>query len=162
MRIHGFVFVLTLLATGCFMKKKTDTPVDPLAADRSVAIEFHPFWGGMSSCELERKGGKDKLTYTYIIRKAMGDSSYSAAGTITKAQADSVFVQAEKAEWDSDLFYGTADGPIGLTVFGEYKKGMLKKNLSCERLKDANELPKEFLKLAALLNAIAPEEMKLY
>lgn len=156
------MIAVLLFSTGCFSKKKTEAPVDPLASDRSVTLEFHPFWGGMSSCELERKGGKDKLAFTYIIRKAMGDSTWSAAGTITKAQADSVFTQAERAEWDSDLFYGTAEGPIGLTVFGEYKKGMLKKNLTCERLKDVNELPKEFLKLAALLNAIAPAEMKLY
>lgn len=163
MKIFTCTVILFVFLSGCLHSKKSTVTTDPLASDRSVILQFHPFWGGMSSCELERKNTKDKLSYTCIVRRPMGgDSTYSSFVTISKAKADSIFLQAEKAEWNSDLFYGSATGAIGLTVFGEFKKGMQKKNLNCEKLNDARELPKEFLKLASLLNALAPEEMKLY
>ena len=160
--MRTILLLILMLVTGCLSHQKATTVTDPYASDRVVKIQFHPFWGGMAACELERKSGKDYLLYTYIVRKPMGDSTYSAPAPVTKAQADSVFAQAERAEWNSDIFFGKADAPIGLTVYGEYKKGMQKKNFTCEKLINASELPKEIFRLATLLNELAPDEMKLF
>jgi hypothetical protein len=160
--MRTILLLLVILATGCLSHKKAGAGTDPFASDRTVKIQFHPFWGGMAACELERKSGKDNLLYTYIVRKPMGDSTYSASAPVTKAQADSVFAQAERTEWSSDIFFGKADAPVGLTVYGEYKKGMQKKNFTCEKLINASELPKEIFRLATLLNELAPADMKLF
>lgn len=162
MRILFVLIIVVLFAGACLTHKKTTKTNDPYASDRTVTLQFHPSWGGMAACELERKNGNDQLTYTYIVRKPMGDSTYSTSAPVTKAQADSVFKQAENMEWVSDIFFGSAKDPVGLSVYGAYKRGPLKRNITCQRLKDATELPADVGKLAQLLNDLAPEDFKLY
>jgi hypothetical protein len=158
-----FFAAIVLLSFSCRQKKASQASNDPLASDRTVTMEFHPFWGGMAACELERKKGTDRLTYTYLLQRPLpGDSTWSKIADISKSQADSIFLQAEKVYWDGGINYGASGEPIGLMLFCAYKKGPATKTTSWERLKVVNELPAELLKLGEMLNALAPADMKLF
>ena len=161
-----FLFVSTFFLLCLFAcsspKKTTAGKPGKLDSDRTLTVEFHPFWGGMAAAELERKKGVDQLRYTYIIRKAMGDSSYSSFANISKEQADTLFARAEKVNWDPGINYGKCADPIGLMVFASLKKGPATKQYSMTRMHDVNDLPPALLVVAQLLNQLAPEDLKLY
>jgi hypothetical protein len=158
-----FVFILILSTSllACLHKKKT-TGASSVQSDRKINLDFYPFWGGSASCELERKSGTDKLVYTYHLVKSGVDTTYASFVTITHEQADSVFLQAEKIDWQNLLVYGTAEDKNGLRVNVSLKKGPAKKYIECQRLKNTAELPPAIYQLAEMLNKMAPEEMKLY
>ncbi|HLG03842.1 MAG TPA: hypothetical protein VI731_09625 [Bacteroidia bacterium] len=149
--------LILLFAHGC-REKKVVAANDPLASDRNLKVSLHPFWGGGASCELERKNGRDKITYSYLTN----DSAWSGAGTIARATADSIFTWAETVNWNAAGNFGTADAKTQLTVEALYKKGRIEKSVYWERLKNVKEIYGDLLKILQVMNRIAPEECKLF
>src|SRR5574337_1234994 len=149
---------LLLLLFSCGKKHAVSTDKAP----RSFSVTLHPFWGGSAACELERKNGKDQLTYTYTVKKGNSDSSYSSAAEILKMTADSIFTLADSVNWLNTYTSGTAESKNQLTAVMIYKKGRIPKTLNFDRLKNVSELPADIRPILAILNRIAPDDFKLY
>ncbi|MBI3510758.1 MAG: hypothetical protein HY064_08840 [Bacteroidetes bacterium] len=154
------IFILVVFAA-CVPRKNVQGNAD-LSSDRTVTVQFHPFWGGMASCELERKKGKDQLTFSYLEKKNGSDTTENAFVDISTMQADSIFSASEKINWTQTISDGNADPKAGMKIDFIYKKGKRVQNFHWERLNSVNDLPADVKNVLNLMNEKAPDNFKMF
>ncbi len=153
-----FAAVVAGMAFSCPSGKKATRGKRSLASNRTLTVTLNRFWGGFPTCELVRKEGKDQLTSSYKVR----DSLVMTSLPVEKTIADSIFLYAQKINFENVNVYGTADARTGMKAFVTLKKGPSTRSISFERLKETDELPADVMEVVRRLNDIAPEGFKLY
>lgn len=162
MKKNAFLLILLLAGYSCTGGKKNKLSKGPLASDRTVTVTLNPFWGGMPTCELERKNGKDKLLASYIVKNGQNDSLVYSAKEIDKTSADSIFAAADKVNFYPDNIYGNGDDKTGMKAIVSLKKKKIPQSVTFLRMKNVADLPADVQKLVLLMNRIAPDGFKLY
>ena len=161
-RIFFLFPVLILFCFSCLGGKKNKSSKGPLNSNRTVTVTLNQFWGGMPTCELERKDGKDNLLASYIIKSGAKDSTVYASALIEKTIADSIFAAADRVNFNPDNVYGSSDDKTGMTAIISLKKKKIPQSVSFFRMKNVSDLPADVQQLVIRMNAIAPEGFKLY
>lgn len=161
-RILLLLSTLILVCISCTGGKKNKSSKGPLDSNRTVTVTLNQFWGGMPTCELERKDGKDNLLASYIVKAGTKDSTVYASKAIEKTTADSIFAAADRVNFNLDNVYGTGDDKTGMTAIISLKKKKIPQSVSFFRMKNVSDLPADIQQLVRLMNEIAPDDFKLF
>jgi hypothetical protein len=157
-----FAFIISVLVISCQSKQKSTKSKTQILPDRTLTVQFYPYWGGSAEGVLERKNGKTSLYSSYHEKIRGVDTIVTSNTAIEKIMGDSVFAVAEKVKWNADANYGTASGHEGLKVFISLKKGKNEQTVEWGKLKSVNDLPPDLFNLVQLVNEISPADFKLF